>query len=251
MVSLSGRVGVGNIAGVSTAIAFGGPGAVFWMWLVALLGSATSFVECCLAQIYKEPDRDTGEYRGGPAYYIRDGLRSKWLAMVFAVAITFTYGFVFNAVQSNSISESVQANWGASSTTAWIVGLGLAVLTGLVIFGGVRRLSAVTNVLVPAMATFYIFLALIVMVVNITEVPGMIALIVGHAFGLREVAGAAVGMTMVMQGVRRGMFSNEAGMGSAPNIAAAATPAPPSTPSSAPTWPTAWAARCARYSTAS
>ena len=220
-ISAASRVGTGNVAGVAIAIVLGGPGAVFWMWVMAIIGGATAFVESTLAQLYKRKGRD-GFY-GGPAYYIRDGLGQKWLAALFAVAITVTYGFVFNAVQSNSISESVQANWGASSTTAWIVGLGLAALTGLVIFGGVRRLSAVTNVLVPVMATFYIFLALIVMVVNITEVPGMIALIVGHAFGLREVAGAAVGMTMVMQGVRRGMFSNEAGMGSAPNAAAAAS----------------------------
>lgn len=219
-ISAASRVGTGNVAGVAIAIVIGGPGAVFWMWLLAIIGGATAFVESTLAQLYKQKGSDG--YFGGPAYYIRDGLGAKWLAAVFAVAITVTYGFVFNAVQSNSISESVQANWGASSTTAWIVGLGLAALTGLVIFGGVRRLSAVTNVVVPVMATFYIFLALIVMVVNITEVPGMIALIVGHAFGLREVAGAAVGMTMVMQGVRRGMFSNEAGMGSAPNAAATA-----------------------------
>ena len=219
-ISAASRVGTGNVAGVAIAIVIGGPGAVFWMWLLAILGGATAFVESTLAQLYKQKGEDG--YFGGPAYYIRDGLRSKWLAAVFAVAITVTYGFVFNAVQSNSISESVQSNWGFSTTTAWIVGLVMAAITGLVIFGGVRRLSAVTNVIVPAMATFYIILALIVMAVNITEVPGMIALIVGHALGLREVAGAAVGMTMAMQGVRRGMFSNEAAMASAPNAAATA-----------------------------
>jgi len=219
-VSAAARVGTGNIAGVAIAITLGGPGAVFWMWIIAAIGAASAFVESLLGQLYKVKTSDG--YVGGPAYYMERGLNKRWMGVLFAVIITVTYGFVFNAVQSNSISESVQANWGASSTAAWIVGLGLAALTGLVIFGGVRRLSAVTNVLVPVMATFYIFLALIVMVVNITEVPGMIALIVGHAFGLREVAGAAVGMTMVMQGVRRGMFSNEAGMGSAPNAAATA-----------------------------
>ena len=219
-ISAASRVGTGNVAGVAIAIVIGGPGAVFWMWMLALIGGATAFVESTLAQLYKQKGDDG--YYGGPAYYIRDGLRSKWLAAVFAVAITVTYGFVFNAVQSNSISESVQSNWGFSTTTAWIVGVALAVITGLVIFGGVRRLSAVTNVVVPVMAVFYIVLALIVMAVNITEIPGMIALIVGHALGFEEVAGAAVGMAMIMQGVRRGMFSNEAGMGSAPNAAATA-----------------------------
>lgn len=219
-ISAASRVGTGNVAGVAIAIVIGGPGAVFWMWVLAIIGGATAFVESTLAQLYKQKGDDG--YFGGPAYYIRDGLRSKWLAAVFAVAITVTYGFVFNAVQSNSISESVQANWGFSTTTAWIVGVALAVITGLVIFGGVRRLSAVTNVIVPVMAVFYLVLALIVMAVNITEIPGLIALIVGHAFGLQEVTGAAVGMAMVMMGVRRGMFSNEAGMGSSPNAAATA-----------------------------
>ncbi|MCK6095286.1 alanine/glycine:cation symporter family protein [Micrococcus sp. 2A] len=219
-ISAASRVGTGNVAGVAIAIVLGGPGAVFWMWLLALLGGATAFVESTLAQLYKQ--KGSEGFFGGPAYYIRDGLRSKWLAMVFAVAITFTYGFVFNAVQSNSISESVQANWGQSITTAWIVGVGLAVLTGLVIFGGVRRLSTVTNVVVPIMAVFYIILAIIVIIVNITEVPAMFLHIVRHAFGMEQVAGAAVGMAMILHGVRRGMFSNEAGMGSAPNAAATA-----------------------------
>ena len=219
-ISAASRVGTGNVAGVAIAIVIGGPGAVFWMWVMAILGGATAFVESTLAQLYKRRDKD-GFY-GGPAYYIRDGLGQKWLAALFAVAITITYGFVFNAVQSNSISESVQANWGKSTTTAWIVGLGLAVITALVIFGGVRRLSTVTNVVVPAMAVAYIAVALLVILLNITEVPAMVMHIVRHALGLEQVTGAALGMTMVMQGVRRGMFSNEAGMGSAPNAAAAA-----------------------------
>lgn len=219
-ISAASRVGTGNVAGVAIAIVIGGPGAVFWMWVMAILGGATAFVESTLAQLYKRRDKD-GFY-GGPAYYIRDGLGLKWLAVLFAVAITITYGFVFNAVQSNSISESVQANWGTSTATAWIVGLGLAAITAVVIFGGVRRLSTVTNVIVPVMAVAYILVALLVIILNITEVPAMIALIVRHALGLEQVTGAAVGMTMVMQGVRRGMFSNEAGMGSAPNAAAAA-----------------------------
>ncbi|UBH25420.1 alanine:cation symporter family protein [Micrococcus porci] len=219
-ISAASRVGTGNVAGVAIAIVLGGPGAVFWMWVMAILGGATAFVESTLAQLYKRKDRDG--FFGGPAYYIRDGLGLKWLAALFAVAITVTYGFVFNAVQSNSISESVQANWGASTTTAWIVGVALAVITALVIFGGVQRLSSVTNVIVPVMAVAYVLLAVVVMVINITEIPAMFALIVRHALGFEQVAGAAVGMAMVMQGVRRGMFSNEAGMGSAPNAAAAA-----------------------------
>ncbi len=219
-ISAASRVGTGNVAGVAIAIVLGGPGAVFWMWVLAIIGGATAFVESTLAQLYKQKGPD-GFY-GGPAYYIRDGLRAPWLATIFALAITVTYGFVFNAVQANSISESVQANWGVSTPTAWIVGIALAVITGLVIFGGVRRLSAVTNVVVPVMAVFYLILAIIVLALNITEVPAMIGLIVGHALGFQEVAGAAVGMAMIMQGVRRGMFSNEAGMGSAPNAAATA-----------------------------
>ena len=203
-ISAASRVGTGNVAGVAIAIVIGGPGAVFWMWVLAIIGGATAFVESTLAQLYKQKGPD-GFY-GGPAYYIRDGLRSKWLAAVFAVAITVTYGFVFNAVQSNSISESVQANWGVSTTTAWIVGIALAVITGLVIFGGVRRLSAVTNVIVPIMAVAYIVVALIVVIVNITEVPAMIGLIIGHALGLEQVTGAAVGMAMAARrerGLRR------------------------------------------------
>ena len=133
-ISAASRVGTGNVAGVAIAIVIGGPGAVFWMWLLAIIGGATAFVESTLAQLYKQKGSDG--YFGGPAYYIRDGLGAKWLAAVFAVAITVTYGFVFNAVQSNSISESVQANWGASSTTAWIVGLGLAALTRHAVVAG-------------------------------------------------------------------------------------------------------------------
>ena len=226
-ISAASRVGTGNVAGVAIAIVIGGPGAVFWMWLLALFGGATAYIESALAQLYKRRGHDG--FVGGPAYYIKHGLGQGWMAVLFAVMITLTYGFVFNAVQSNSISESVVANWGATFTLGgmelswpWVIGVGLAVLTGAVIFGGVRRLSAVTNVIVPVMATAYILLALFVMIINITEVPAMIGLIVGHALGIEQVTGAAVGMAMIMQGVRRGLFSNEAGMGSAPNAAATA-----------------------------
>ncbi|MDO5635354.1 MAG: alanine/glycine:cation symporter family protein [Micrococcus sp.] len=219
-ISAASRVGTGNVAGVAIAIVLGGPGAVFWMWVMAIFGAATAFVESALAQLYKVRGGDG--YVGGPAYYIRNGLGWKWVAVLFAVIITITYGFVFNAVQSNSISESVQANLGESTNTALIVGLFIAAITGVVIFGGVRRLSAVTNVLVPVMATGYVAVALFVIILNIGEIPGVIALIFGHAFGLREVAGAAVGFSMIMMGIRRGLFSNEAGMGSVPNAAATA-----------------------------
>ncbi|MGO1384086.1 MAG: alanine/glycine:cation symporter family protein [Arachnia sp.] len=220
-ISAASRVGTGNVAGVAVAITVGGPGAVFWMWMLALIGGATAFVESTLAQLYKHKGKDS--YIGGPAYYIRDGLRLPWLATTFAVVITLTYGFVFNAVQANSISLSIQENLNTNDPwTGWVIGLTLAVLTGTVIFGGIRRLSAVTEIIVPIMAIAYIAVAIAVVVLNFQQVPGMIALIVEHALGLREVAGAGIGAA-IQQGMRRGLFSNEAGMGSVPNAAATAS----------------------------
>lgn len=220
-ISAASRVGTGNVAGVAVAIGLGGPGAVFWMWLLAVVGGATAFVESTLAQLFKVRGGDS--YVGGPAYYIRDGLRLPWLASTFAVIITLTYGFVFNSVQANSISASVQTTVGGDDArAAWTVGVIVAVLTGVVIFGGVRRLSAVTEVVVPVMAVAYVAVALVVVALNVREVPGMIALIVEHALGLREVTGAAFGAAL-MHGMRRGLFSNEAGMGSVPNAAATAS----------------------------
>ncbi len=220
-ISAASRVGTGNVAGVAVAISVGGPGAVFWMWMLALIGGATAFVESTLAQLYKRRGEDS--YIGGPAYYIRDGLGLPWLATTFAVVITLTYGFVFNAVQANSISLSIQQNLNtADPWTGWVIGLTLAVLTGAVIFGGIRRLSAVTEIIVPIMAVAYIAVAVAVVILNIQLVPGMIALIVEHALGIREVAGATIGAA-IMQGMRRGLFSNEAGMGSVPNAAATAS----------------------------
>lgn len=220
-ISAASRVGTGNVAGVAVAISLGGPGAVFWMWMLALIGGATAFVESTLAQLYKVRGGDS--YLGGPAYYIRDGLRLPWLAGAFAVIITITYGFVFNSVQANSISASIQANVGGdSATTAWVVGILLAIVTGAVIFGGVRRVSAVTEIIVPLMAVAYLVVALVVVAINLEHVPGMFALIVEHALGFREIAGAALGAAL-MQGMRRGLFSNEAGMGSVPNAAATAS----------------------------
>lgn len=221
-ISAASRVGTGNVAGVAVAISLGGPGAVFWMWLLAIVGGATAFVESTLAQVYKSRDEDS--YYGGPAYYITRGLGERWrpLALAFAVIITLTYGFVFNAVQSNSITAAVVTSTDGGLALRIAIGAGIAALTALVIFGGVRRISGVTQVLVPLMAGAYVLLAVTVLVLNITEVPSMIALIVQHALGIREIAGAAVG-TAIMQGVRRGLFSNEAGMGSTPNAAATAS----------------------------
>ncbi|MBM4727356.1 amino acid carrier protein [Rhodococcus hoagii] len=220
-ISAASRVGTGNIAGVAIAISVGGPGAVFWMWVMALIGAATAFVESTLAQVYKIRDKDGG-FRGGPAYYMLHGLRRRWMGVIFAVIITVTYGFVFNAVQTNSIVDAVSTSVGEESRgLSVVVGLVVAGLTAAVIFGGVRRISAVSQIVVPVVAGAYLVLALVVVALNITEVPGMIRLIVENAFGIREVVSGGFAAAF-MQGIRRGLFSNEAGMGSAPNAGATA-----------------------------
>lgn len=220
-ISAASRVGTGNVAGVAIAVAVGGPGAVFWMWMIAIIGGATSFVESTLAQVYKVRDKDS--YRGGPAYYMTKALNWKWLAVIFAILISVTYGFVFNAVQANSISAAVTNSFSTDSTMAkWIVGLVLAAMTAAIVFGGIQRIARFTQITVPVMAVLYIAIGLIVVIINIGEVPAMIAAIVTHAFGIREFAGATLG-AVIMQGVRRGLFSNEAGMGSVPNAAATAS----------------------------
>lgn len=220
-ISAASRVGTGNVAGVAIAVAVGGPGAVFWMWMIAIIGGATSFVESTLAQVYKVRDKDS--YRGGPAYYMTKALNWKWLAVIFAILISVTYGFVFNAVQANSISAAVTNSFSTDSTMAkWIVGLVLAAMTAAIVFGGIQRIARFTQIIVPVMAVLYIAIGLIVVIINIGEVPAMIAAIVTHAFGIREFAGATLG-AVIMQGVRRGLFSNEAGMGSVPNAAATAS----------------------------
>lgn len=221
-ISAASRVGTGNIAGVAVAISLGGPGAVFWMWMIAIIGGATAFIESTLAQLWKSRDKD-GNYHGGPAYYMTRGMNARWLAVIFAVFISITYGFVYNAIQTNSIVESVGESLQRDSTGfKMIIGGVLALLTASVIFGGVRRIASATQVIVPFMAVAYLVVALIVLVLRIEEVPGVIADIVGHALGFREIAGAALGAAF-MNGMRRGLFSNEAGMGSAPNAAATAT----------------------------
>jgi AGCS family alanine or glycine:cation symporter len=212
------RIGTGNLAGVAVAITVGGPGAVFWMWLVALLGGATSFIESTLAQVYKIKDKEKSVFRGGPAYYLEKGLGMRWLGIVFAVLIAITFGLIFNSVQSNTIAEAFNNAFGIPT---WLMGVIITVLTGAIIFGGVHRIANVSSVIVPVMALLYITIAAIVVIMNISQVPAAISLIVQSAFGLEQAIGGGIGAA-IMQGVRRGLFSNEAGMGSAPNAAAVA-----------------------------
>lgn len=216
MVSLASRVGTGNLAGVATAIAAGGPGAVFWMWVIALLGSANAFVESTLAQLYKR--RSTDSFIGGPAYYMERGLGKRWMGVIFAILISITFGFAFNSVQSNTIT----AAWsGAFGVSPLVMGLILTGFTVIIIFGGIKRIARFSSVIVPVMAVGYILLALVVIIANVTELPGVIKLIVQSAFGWKQAAGGMFGAA-IMQGIKRGLFSNEAGMGSAPNVAATA-----------------------------
>ncbi|WPP44414.1 alanine/glycine:cation symporter family protein [Pseudomonas sp. AN-1] len=217
MLSVAGRVGAGNIAGVAVAIMLGGPGAVFWMWVVALLGMATSYFECSLAQLYKRRNAD-GTYRGGPAYYILHGLGQRWMAVLFSVLLLVTFGFGFNALQSFTVASSLQDAFGVPTIASGVV---LAAIMALIVFGGIKRIASMADVLVPIMAVSYIGMALFVVGSNISEVPATLALIVKSAFGLEEAFAGSVGAAILM-GVKRGLFSNEAGLGSAPNVAAVA-----------------------------
>ncbi|AHN21612.1 alanine:cation symporter family protein [Lysinibacillus sphaericus] len=220
-ISAASRVGTGNITGVALAIGVGGPGAVFWMWIIAILGMATAFIESTLAQVYKVKDGDT--FRGGPAYYIEKALGHRKLGIVFSILLTLSFGFIFNAVQSNTIATSVGE---AFNIRPFIIGIVLVVLTAMIIFGGVHRIVKFTQVIVPVMAVFYLLVALYVVVTNLGEIPTVFKLIFSQAFGLQEAAGGAIGVA-IMQGVRRGLFSNEAGMGSVPNAAATANTSHP------------------------
>jgi len=215
-VSVATRVGTGNLAGVATAIAVGGPGAVFWMWIIALVGSATAFVEATLAQLYKRPSSES--FIGGPAYYILHGLHNKWMAVLFAVLMTLTFGLSYNSIQSNTICEAMHQAFGFSPI---IVGLIISAIALFIVFGGIQRIAHVSSVIVPIMAIGYFILALVVVIMNIDLVPHVFRLIVKSAFGFEQVAGGGLGMT-IMIGVKRGLFSNEAGEGSAPNVAATA-----------------------------
>ncbi|WP_110926254.1 alanine/glycine:cation symporter family protein [Bacillus massiliglaciei] len=216
-ISTASRVGTGNLAGVAIAITAGGPGAVFWMWLIALIGSASAFIESTLAQIYKVKDGDT--YRGGPAYYMEKALNARWMGITFAVLISLTFGLAFNSVQANTITSAFSESFGIEK---WIIALVLAIVTAVIIFGGIKRIAKVSEVIVPIMAGAYVIVALIVIIMHIPELPGVLALIFESAFNdLRQLAGGALGAAM-MNGIKRGLFSNEAGMGSAPNAGATA-----------------------------
>ncbi|MBK9259944.1 MAG: alanine:cation symporter family protein [Polyangiaceae bacterium] len=219
LISVGGRVGGGNIAGVAVAITLGGPGAVFWMWAIAVIGMATSLFECTLAQVFKRTD-EGGTYRGGPAYYIFHGLgpQYKWLAVVYAIALILAFGMGFNAFQGNTVAGAMQDSLGVDRIWS---GAGLAVLTALVVFGGIQRIAKASDVIVPIMAFGYIAMALFIVIINITSVPALLATIVKNAFGFEAAVSGGVGAA-VANGVRRGLFSNEAGLGSAPNVAAVA-----------------------------
>jgi AGCS family alanine or glycine:cation symporter len=217
MLSLAGRVGAGNIAGVGIAVTLGGPGAVFWMWVTALVGMASSFFECSLGQLYKRCDAE-GQYRGGPSYYIQHGLGKRWLGMIMAVLLLVTFGFAFNGLQSHAVTHSLNSAFGVSPGYA---GVGLAVLLGLVFVGGIKRIAAVADLLVPIKTLVYIAVTLYVIAVQFEQVPHMLMTIVKSAFGMDEVFGGLIGSAIVM-GVKRGVFANEAGLGSAPNVAAVA-----------------------------
>jgi AGCS family alanine or glycine:cation symporter len=216
-VSVATRVGTGNLAGVASAIAIGGPGAVFWMWVIALIGSATAFVESTLAQLFKQHHQDS--FIGGPAYYIQRGLHQRWMAVLFAVLITCQFGLSNNSIQANTICGAMEEAFGWSPL--W-VGTVLALLALFIVFGGIQRIASVSAVLVPVMAVGYLVLAIIIIVMNIELIPHVLKVIVLDAFGIEQVAGGGIGVT-VMYGIKRGLFSNEAGEGSAPNVAATAT----------------------------
>ncbi|WP_114766414.1 alanine/glycine:cation symporter family protein [Vibrio rhodolitus] len=224
-VSLSGRVGTGNIAGVAAAIGFGGPGAVFWMWMVAFFGAATAYAESTLAQIYKEDD--DGEFRGGPAYYIEKAMGQKWYAWIFAIATIFACGVLLPGVQSNSIGNAVEAAFGSGemietavgtfSFAKILTGTVISIILAFIIFGGVKRIAHFTQIVVPFMALAYIVTAFVIILLNISAVPVIFAMIIEDAFSPMAGVGAAIGW-----GVKRGVYSNEAGQGTGPHAAAAA-----------------------------
>ena len=218
-ISIASRVGTGNLAGVATAIAIGGPGAIFWMWVIALLGASSAFIESTLGQLYKIRGKDS--FIGGPAYYMKKGLKQPWMGMLFAILISITFGFAFNSVQSNTICAAAEHAFGFNHIILGGVLTLLTLLTLVIIFGGIQRIARVSSIIVPVMALGYVGLALVIVILNITHLPGVIALIVSHAFGWEQALAGGVGMAL-MQGIKRGLFSNEAGMGSAPNAAATA-----------------------------
>ncbi|WP_299685511.1 sodium:alanine symporter family protein [uncultured Vibrio sp.] len=224
--SLAARVGTGNMAGVAVALTAGGPGAIFWMWLIAMLGMATSFAESTLAQLYKTRDND-GNYRGGPAYYMEKGLGMRWMGVLFSIFLIIAFGLVFNAVQANAIASAMNTAFDLERS---YVGVGIVIISAFVIFGGIRKIARTAEIIVPVMALAYLVIAIYVMFANIEKVPDVLALIFKSAFGLQEAAAGGLGYAIaqaMINGIKRGLFSNEAGMGSAPNAAASATPYPP------------------------
>ena len=220
-VSVATRVGTGNLAGVATAIAIGGPGAVFWMWIIALGGSATAFIESTLAQLFKQKHKDS--FIGGPAYYIQKGLHQRWMAVTFAILITLQFGLSNNSVQASTICGAMEEAFGWSPL--W-VGIFLSLIALFIVFGGIQRIAQVSSVLVPVMAIGYVVLAIVIIVMNIDLIPQVMKVIVLDAFGIEQIAGGGIGAT-IMNGVKRGLFSNEAGEGSAPNVAATASTSHP------------------------
>jgi len=221
-VSTASRVGTGNIIGVSTAICLGGPGAAFWMWVLAIIGASSAFVESTLAQIYKRRDHHTGECYGGPAYYIESALHSRWLGVVFAAFLILTYAFGFNLLCSYNMQSTFETySFYNPSVTPWIIGVILAVLVGFCLFGGGKRIVKTTSVLVPFMGLFYVFLVYLIVVINYDKIPSVIVAIMRDAFDFEAIGGGIAG-SCLMYGIKRGLYSNEAGVGSAPNAAAAA-----------------------------
>ncbi|PHO18296.1 sodium:alanine symporter [Malaciobacter molluscorum LMG 25693] len=224
MLSVAGRVGGGNIAGVAVAITLGGPGAVFWMWIIGLIGMSTSFFECSLAQLYKEKDGiDSNLYRGGPAYYVTKALGQRWLGIIISILLMITFGFAFNATQSFIITTSFESSF---SIPTWITGIALTLVFAFAVFGGVRRITKISEVIVPIMALGYLLIAIVVIGLNASEIPSLISLIVKEAFSPSSAIAGGLG-AVILQGAKRGMFSNEAGLGSAPNVAAVAYVAHP------------------------
>ncbi|MHB0774760.1 alanine/glycine:cation symporter family protein [Halomonas sp. WWR20] len=220
--SMAARVGTGNLAGVALALWIGGPGAIFWMWMTALVGFATAFVESTLAQVYKHSNED-GVFRGGPAYYIERCLGWRWLGSLFAIFLLIAYGLAFNAAQSNTIAQGMNGAFGVPN---WVTGIVVVCLAGLVIYGGLKSVARAAEKIVPVMAIAYLLVALWILIVNISAVPDMLALIVKSAFGFGPAVGGAAGYSIKVameNGIKRGLFSNEAGMGSTPNAAAQAT----------------------------
>ena len=222
MISTASRVGTGNIAGIATAIATGGPGAVFWMWLMALIGGASAFVESTLAQIYKVKKPD-GQYRGGPSYYMERALGKRWMGILFSILLIICFAYGFNGLQAYNMSSTLEYYIDDYSNTVvpMIVGIVLALATAFVIWGGAHRIGFISSVIVPIMAAVYILIGLVTMVMNITELPGVFKMIFESAFNFKAMAGGFAGSAIVI-GIKRGLFSNEAGMGSAPNASASA-----------------------------